>query len=125
MANSICELLNITKAHNHDTAYCITPKYINNEQLSAWNQQVDSRLKGQTTAIQMRMDDYSLVLAEDRFKFEYVNDPKILSIGPDRTITSGGLLMAIQGRDFENIQTASIVISALHGDSNEDLNSVG
>lgn len=122
MANGICSILNITHSDSTglDTVLCLTPKYVNAEQVSSWNNQIGSRhsLKSQQTAIRMQMDDYSLVLDEAYFKFEYVSDPKIVDIEPDRSIFSGGLVMSVKGSDFENVQSAMLVLSqhSLHAD---------
>lgn len=118
MANGVCTILNITHSASSglDTVLCLTPKYVNAEQVSSWNEQIGSRriLKVQQTAIRMRMDDYSLVLDENYFKFEYVSDPKIADIEPDRSIFSGGLVMSVTGSDFENVQSAVLVLSAIN-----------
>lgn len=123
MANGVCTILNITHSASSglDTVLCLTPKYVNAEQVSSWNEQIGSarNLKVQQTAIRMRMDDYSLVLDENYFKFEYVSDPKIVDIEPDRSIFSGGLVMTVTGSDFENVQSAVLVLSpinSLHAD---------
>ena len=118
MADDICSIVNITKSDmGLETIYCITPKYVNIEQLSSWNQKVGSKLKGQQTAIRMMMDDYSLLFDESFFKFEYDNDPKIVDIKPDRSIFSGGLTMSISGTDFENVQSAVLILSPVNSHS--------
>lgn len=122
MANGVCSIINITKSGDYDIAYCITPKYTNSEQLKSWNKRVGAySLSSPFTAIQMKMDSYSTVLDERRLRFEYVNNPKILSIKPDRTIASGGLLMTIKGNDFENVQTAGLVLSAISPEMQNDM----
>lgn len=118
MANGPCKILNITKLHSHDIVYCLTPEYTSNEKLATWNREVGSSLKGQFTAIKLKMDDFSKVLDSHEFKFEYVNNPKVLEIWPDRSIVSGGLVMTILGRDFENVQTTSLVLTEI--DSSND-----
>ncbi len=107
MAGSVCEIVNMTS----ETIFCLTPRYTTNERLMAWNREVGSDLKGQFTAIQLRMDDYWTVL--DHIKFEYVSDPKISEIGRDRAIASGGISVRIQGTDFENVQSANLVLTEL------------
>lgn len=108
MDGSNCSIINITtqSANNNnnensdvDIVYCRTPPYNPND----WNQ------KG--TFLQMKMDDYVQSLNETKFKFDYVDDPRIVSIEPDRTIISGGLFMTIKGRDFDTIQSTHLILS--------------
>lgn len=122
MSGGICSIVNITQTAENDIVHCITPKYISTAKMNLWNKQINSRLKNQKSAIQMKMDDYEVVLDEAKFNFEYVNDPKVLEIKPDRTIVSGGLLMIINGQDFKNIQTASLVLSEVNSNNDKDNN---
>jgi len=116
MVGSICSIVNVIASPGNDEktdpldyVYCRTP---------AFNTSYSNSVH-----INMRMDDYELTL--NQFKFEYVNDPKIVRFEPERTIASGGLVMTIVGRDFENIQTTSLILSAnmyhpSHGIEQED-----
>ena len=112
MSGGACQILNTTSTTNEiDVVYCVTPRLVNNVQLSNWNKAVKSNLSNRFTAFQLRMDDHSVVLDDSKFKFEYVNDPTIVGVEPERTIASGGVLMTITGKDFDTIQTANIVFS--------------
>jgi hypothetical protein len=105
MSGGLCEIISIKQSGNHhhhqtdslDQVFCRTPAFNSNNS------------NNNNVFIQMRMDDYVVVL--DKFKFEFVNDPKLVSFQPDRTIESGGLTMTIEGRDFEHIQTASLYLT--------------
>ncbi len=112
MSSSYCSILNISTANHdymnmneNDVVYCITPP----ASASTGNHGVH-RLNNRFSFIKMKMDDYTVLLDDEKFKFEYVNDPKVLAIEPDRTIVSGGLVMTIKGQDFDNVQMASIVL---------------
>lgn len=122
MSGDYCSIVNITRSASHDTIHCITPKYVSAAKMNSWNKKIDSQLTNHISAIQMQMDEYAVVLDEAMFKFEYVNDPKILEIKPDRTIVSGGVLMTINGQDFENIQTASLVLYEVNSNRLSDKN---
>jgi len=106
MAGGICQIVNVTS----EVVYCLTPGYPSSERLVAWNSEVGSELKGQMTAIQLRMDEYRSVPGGE-VRFEYVSDPKIVEIGPERAIVSGGLVVSVKGSDFENVQAASLVLT--------------
>jgi hypothetical protein len=61
----------------------------------------------------MKMDSYVHTFTdENKFTFEFVDDPKIYGIEPSETIRSGGLTMRVSGRDFDTLQTVHLIVSA-------------
>ena len=128
MSGGACQILNTTSTSSGlDVVYCVTPRLANNAQLLNWNKAVKSNLSNRFTAFQLRMDDHSVVLDDSKFKFEYVNDPTIVGVEPERTIASGGVLMTITGKDFDTVQTANIVFTItelLHSSRASPLRSV-
>lgn len=91
-----------------DTIYCRTP-------FSTPDQPA-------ITYLQMEMDDY--VESLNRYKFEYVDDPKIESIDTDKTITSGGIILTLKGRDFHNLQSVDLILSPSHIPLNQRIYSI-
>lgn len=63
--------------------------------------------------ILIRMDDYEQIPSKQKFKFEYVDDPKISSVERLSTIASGGLNMTIRGDHFDYIQTTHLILSPI------------
>ena len=66
------------------------------------------------TYLKMKMDAYEHTFTEEnnKFTFEFVDDPKIYGIEPSETIRSGGLTMRVSGRDFDTLQTVHLIVSA-------------
>jgi hypothetical protein len=88
-----------------DELYCRTPAYNQNE----WTGQ-----KANTqTSLQIKIDDYVQVLNSSKFRFEYVDDPKIVSIDPDSGIMSGGLFMNVKGKGFDSLQATHLILSSV------------
>jgi hypothetical protein len=119
-----CSLVNITQARGselvrsvpfdvsldeiYDVAYCRTPSIINQLNHITTN----SNQRGYQFALQIQMDSFREILNENAFNFEYVDDPKISSIKPDRTIASGGLPVIISGRDFDTLQSTHLILTS-------------
>ncbi len=86
-----------------DLIYCRTPSI-------PLNQKHSIQL---STEIELKMDDYTQKLDEHLFKFEYLDDPLIIRIEPERCIASGGLNLTIHGRDFDHLQSTHLILSSL------------
>jgi hypothetical protein len=93
-----------------DEIYCRTPAYNQNEWLMGGTGQKSTLLQ---TSLQIRLDDYVQIMNSSKFKFEYVDDPRILSVDPDNTIMSGGITMQIRGKGFDSIQAAHLLLSTV------------
>lgn len=130
-SGTYCSIVNITTVssqkqnsndNDYDIVYCKTPVYNQNE----WNQ--GNSLSGipvrSVTSIQIKMDEFAYTLPESNFKFEYVDDPKITNIEPDRTILSGGVTLNIKGKDFDLVQSTNLILSPIPITSNNRLYSI-
>jgi hypothetical protein len=122
-----CSLVNITQVRGveiqrtltfdvsldetYNVVYCRTPSIVN--QLSHIAPSGGSQRGGNYQfALQIQMDSFREILNENAFSFEYVEDPKIASIKPDRTIASGGLPVIITGRDFDTLQSTHLILTS-------------
>jgi hypothetical protein len=94
----------------YDIVYCRTPPYSNID-LNLNNNQAKNIKSSYFTSLKLKIDDYNYHLNESQYRFEYVEDPKIYSIEPERTITSGGIEMKITGKDFDNAQSIDLILS--------------
>jgi hypothetical protein len=100
MDNGKCNIVNSTVINETEVIHCQTPAS------SDWTQ------KG--SFIKLKMDNYVKALNESRFKFVYVDDPLIFGVDAESTISSGGLVINVKGRDLETIQNAALVLSSSH-----------
>ena len=99
-----CIILNkhsTNETTNLDIIYCRTPSIDSSQETKI------------SSLIEFQMDDYSQVLDSRKFKFEYVPDPRIVDIEPSKTILSGGLTMKIKGREFDSVQSVSLILSSI------------
>ena len=86
----------------YDVVYCRTPP--------APIQALSSQRSLNTLRIQM--DAYTQTLSESLHGFEYVEDPQVTSIKPERTIVSGGLILTVNGHAFDTLQSAHILLAS-------------
>ncbi len=98
--NGKCTILNSTVINNTEIIQCQTPA---------------SREWGQKASLlKLKMDNYVKELNEPRFKFLYVDDPLIFGVDSESTISSGGLVLNVKGKDLDTIQNAALVLSTSH-----------
>ena len=73
--------------------------------------------------VQVIMDDYASPIDKHTIKFEYVNDPRVTGVEPDRvvTIASGGLVVRLNGSHFDAVQSAHLVLEEQQQHEQEDV----
>lgn len=101
------ESSSLRKADELDEIYCRTPAYSPSE----WTSSSSGSKSTLQTGLLIRMDDYVHVLNVSKFRFEYVEDPRVSSVDPDSAIMSGGITMNIRGREFDSLQSAQLFLS--------------
>lgn len=138
---STCEIVNMTSSNNRqarggesssyslvddedyidsndrlDEIYCRTPAYKPSEWTTgttASGTSGSNKMSLLQTGLQIRMDEYVHVVNSSRFRFEYVDDPRVSGVDPDSAIASGGLTMNVRGRGFDSVQTAHLFLSPI------------
>ena len=101
--NNYCSIINATQSE----VYCRTSAL-----QSSLSSSMLKKTSGHQAYLKMKMDDYVLTMTDNKFMFEFVDDPKLFDIEPSETIRSGGLTMHVTGRDFDTLQTVHLIVSA-------------
>ena len=111
---SPCLLLNVSRRQDVDVAYCrtsVAPTQTFNLGLPQPKHQPQARAV--VSYLSMKMDEFSIRLNHSSlFAFEFVDDPRVVSMEPSETIVSGGLALRVHGRGFATLQTVHLIVTA-------------